>query len=52
MSANQMNKGREKSLPLDSRKNILELKNITKRFGPVLANDNVSLEVWKVPSMA
>ena len=41
----KQNKGREKSLPLDSRKNILELKNITKRFGPVLANDNVSLEV-------
>ena len=38
-------KGREKSLPLDSIKKILELKNITKRFGPVLANDNVNLDV-------
>ena len=45
MSANQMNKGREKSLPLNSQSKILELKNITKRFGPVIANDNVSLDV-------
>ena len=45
MSANQINKGREKSLPLNSQSKILELKNITKRFGPVIANDNVSLDV-------
>ena len=45
MSTNQIDKGREKSLPLNSQSKILELKNITKRFGPVLANDNVSLDV-------
>ena len=45
MSANQINKGREKSLPLNSQSKILKLKNITKRFGPVIANNNVSLDV-------
>ena len=34
MSANQINKGREKSLPLNSQSKILELQNITKKFGP------------------